>query len=130
MNQSLGLCLSILVEIYSQVVFWLTNFRPPLSSSLFLFFFHLSSTSAQDVKEKMVCQSIIGNNAGKEKIMTVEICANFIQPLLQFSVKELSFTVVKVCSCNYQKENYHFNHRENHFFVYLSNYFHKVMILI
>jgi len=44
----------------------------------------------------MICQSIVGNNTGKEKIITVELQANFIQPLLEFSVKELSFTVIKV----------------------------------
>lgn len=44
----------------------------------------------------MVCQSIVGSNSGKEKIMVIDIQANFVQPLLEFSDRNLSFTVVKV----------------------------------
>lgn len=44
----------------------------------------------------MICQSIMGSNSGKEKIMVVDIHANFIQPLLEFSERNLSFVVVKV----------------------------------
>ena len=44
------------------------------------------------VTERLVCHAIIGKNAHKERIMTVDILANFIAPLTQFSTREISFT--------------------------------------
>ena len=52
--------------------------------------------SPQKVKERMICQSIIGNSTGKEKIMLVDVLGEFIQPLLEFSDDCLQFTVVRV----------------------------------
>lgn len=44
----------------------------------------------------MICQSIIGNSAGKEKIMLVDVIGEFIQPMLEFSDDCLQFTIVRV----------------------------------
>lgn len=52
--------------------------------------------SPQKVKERMICQSIIGNSAGKEKIMLVDVIGEFIQPMLEFSDDCLQFTIVRV----------------------------------
>ena len=51
----------------------------------------------QIVREKMICHSIIGNSIGKEVIMKVNIKAEFISPLLQFSERKINFCVLKVC---------------------------------
>ena len=53
------------------------------------------SEHPQTVTERMICQAIVGNSTGKEKIMTVDVVADFIQPLLSFSEKYLKFEVVK-----------------------------------
>ena len=52
--------------------------------------------SPQSVTEKLICQSVIGRNPHKEKIMAVEVTGHFITPLLQFSKKELKFTTEQV----------------------------------
>ena len=52
--------------------------------------------SAQVVKERLFCQAVIGNNTFKDNIMNIEVVANFIQPLLDFSERSISFTIVKV----------------------------------
>ena len=44
----------------------------------------------------MICHAIIGSSTGKEKIMKVDVSAEFISPLLEFSQKEVSFAVLKV----------------------------------
>lgn len=46
----------------------------------------------------MICHAIIGSSTGKEKIMKVDITADFINPLLEFSEREVNFCVMKVCS--------------------------------
>ena len=51
---------------------------------------------AQTVKERMICHAIIGNSTGKEKIMKVDVTADFINPLLEFSQREVNFCVMKV----------------------------------
>ena len=50
----------------------------------------------QIVREKMICHSIIGNSIGKEVIMRVNVKAEFISPLLQFSERKINFCVLKV----------------------------------
>ncbi len=44
----------------------------------------------------MICHAIVGTNTGKEKIMKVDVVAEFIEPLVQFSEKKVSFFVMKV----------------------------------
>ena len=51
---------------------------------------------AQTVKERMICHAIIGSSTGKEKIMKVDVMADFIDPLLEFSQREVNFCVMKV----------------------------------
>jgi hydrocephalus-inducing protein len=46
----------------------------------------------------MICHAIIGSSTGKEKIMKVDVMADFINPLLDFSQREVDFCVMKV-SC-------------------------------
>ena len=51
----------------------------------------------QQVRERMICHAIVGNNTGKEKIMKVDVIADFIEPLVNFSDRKISFFVMKVC---------------------------------
>ena len=44
----------------------------------------------------MFCHAIIGTSTGKERIMKVDISAEFISPLLSFSQREINFCVMKV----------------------------------
>ena len=48
------------------------------------------------MKERMICHAIIGSSTGKEKIMKVDISAEFISPLLEFCQREVNFCVMKV----------------------------------
>ena len=48
------------------------------------------------VNERMICHAIIGRNPHKERIMTVDISARFIAPLLEFSSQELLFQLYQV----------------------------------
>ena len=50
----------------------------------------------QKVKERMFCHAIIGTSTGKERIMKVDVSAEFISPLLSFSQREINFCVMKV----------------------------------
>ena len=59
---------------------------------------HLSS--AQEVKERLLCHAIIGRNPHKERIMTVDIVCLFIAPLLEFSTKEVTFRMEQVYIVN------------------------------
>ena len=49
------------------------------------------------VQEHLLCHSIIGRNPLKELIMTVDMVATFINPLLEVSQRALHFTAVLVC---------------------------------
>jgi hypothetical protein len=55
------------------------------------------------VNERMICHAIIGKNPLKERIMTVDVMATFIAPLLEFSSKKLLFSLYQVahatCTC-------------------------------
>ena len=62
----------------TDLLFWHVLFRP------------------QIVRENMICHSIIGNSIGKEVIMRVNVKAEFISPLLQFSERKINFCVLKV----------------------------------
>ena len=44
----------------------------------------------------MFCHAIIGTSTGKERIMKVDVSAEFISPLLSFSQREVNFCVMKV----------------------------------
>ena len=48
------------------------------------------------VKERMFCHAIIGTSTGKERIMKVDVSAEFISPLLSFSQRDVNFCVMKV----------------------------------
>ena len=48
------------------------------------------------VQEHLLCHSIIGRNPLKELIMTVDMAATFINPLLEVSQRTLHFTAVLV----------------------------------
>lgn len=50
----------------------------------------------QFVREKLMCHAIIGRQGGKELIMRVDLSADFISPLLEFSTKSVYFRVDKV----------------------------------
>ena len=52
--------------------------------------------SPQTVQEKIVCHAIIGRAGGKIPIIGVDIKAEFIEPLLNFSTKCAFFRVDKV----------------------------------
>jgi len=51
------------------------------------------------VKERLLCHAIIGRQGGKELIMRVDVAADFISPLLEFSTKAVYFRFDKVSSC-------------------------------
>lgn len=44
----------------------------------------------------MLCHAIIGRQGGKELIMRVDVSADFISPLLEFSTKSVYFRFDKV----------------------------------
>ena len=48
------------------------------------------------VNERMICHAIIGKNPLKERIMTVDVTAAFIAPLLEFSSKKLLYSLYQV----------------------------------
>ncbi|KAK3085440.1 hypothetical protein FSP39_003318 [Pinctada imbricata] len=47
--------------------------------------------SPQFVRERILCHAIIGRQGGKELIMRVDVSADFISPLLEFSAKSVYF---------------------------------------
>lgn len=62
------------------------------------------SMTPQIVKEKMICHSIIGNSIGKEVIMRVNVKAEFISPLVNFSEKKINFCILKYPGSKLEKE--------------------------
>lgn len=46
--------------------------------------------------ERLICNAIIGKNPHKERIMTVDVLANFIAPLTEFSTREIEFMTYQV----------------------------------
>ncbi len=61
---------------------------------LFTFFYIFSP---QVVNERLICHAIIGKNPLKERIMTVDVRATFVAPLLEFSTQQLFFKLQQVC---------------------------------
>jgi len=55
-----------------------------------------SSPVPQVVSERLLCHAIIGRNPHKERIMSVDVSARFIAPLLMFSAQEMLFSVQQV----------------------------------
>jgi len=53
------------------------------------------SEMPQTVKERMFCHAIIGTSTGKERIMKVDVSAEFISPLLSFSQRDVNFCFMK-----------------------------------
>ncbi|XP_047678536.1 hydrocephalus-inducing protein-like isoform X5 [Tachysurus fulvidraco] len=47
-------------------------------------------------RERMICHAFVGNQNGKERIMTVDITCQFIAPILNISPQQLNFCVKKV----------------------------------
>lgn len=62
--------------------------------------------SPQFVKERMLCHAIIGRQGGKELIMRVDVSADFISPLLEFSTKSVYFRFDKVSTSEYTLERF------------------------
>ena len=58
------------------------------------------------MNERMICHAIIGKNPLKERIMTVDVTAKFIAPLLEFSSKKLPFSLYQViiCTCTHTQK--------------------------
>ncbi|KAF5907636.1 hydrocephalus-inducing protein, partial [Clarias magur] len=48
------------------------------------------------VRERLVCQAIVGNQNGKEHVMTTDITCQFIAPVLNISPQKLTFCVKKI----------------------------------
>ncbi|GAA6080496.1 hydrocephalus-inducing protein homolog isoform X1, partial [Tachysurus ichikawai] len=57
----------------------------------------LSKNMNKVVRERMVCHAFVGNQNGKECIMTVHITCQFIAPILNISPQQQQFCVEKVC---------------------------------
>lgn len=53
-------------------------------------------TEPGEVRERLLCHSIIGRQGGKEQIMMVDLYVEFISPLLEFSQKSVFFRFDKV----------------------------------
>ena len=62
--------------------------------------------SPQFVKERRLCHAIIGRQGGKELIMRVDVSADFISPLLEFSTKSVYFRFDKVSTSEYTLERF------------------------
>ncbi|XP_035275425.1 hydrocephalus-inducing protein homolog [Anguilla anguilla] len=54
-----------------------------------------SSGTPRVVQERLVCQAIVGQQSGKDRIMTVDVRCQFVSPVLDLSPRELSFYVEK-----------------------------------
>ncbi|XP_069028847.1 hydrocephalus-inducing protein homolog [Embiotoca jacksoni] len=55
-----------------------------------------SSDSTKLVRERLVCQGIIGRQGSQENIMSVDITCRFVAPVLSISSKQLNFCIKKV----------------------------------
>ncbi|XP_051024710.1 hydrocephalus-inducing protein homolog [Acomys russatus] len=53
------------------------------------------SAIPRKVKEKLVCQAIVGAQKGKSMLLSVNIICEFIAPLIQFSTKQLIYRLEK-----------------------------------
>lgn len=89
-NRSSSISLSLLFSSHSSLLPFLVSFLTHLPSSL------LPLSSPQVVSERLLCHAIIGRNPHKERIMSVDVSARFIAPLLVFSAQEMLFSVQQV----------------------------------
>ncbi|XP_074533739.1 hydrocephalus-inducing protein homolog [Halichoeres trimaculatus] len=55
-----------------------------------------SSGSPKDVRERLMCRGIVGQQGCKEHIMSVDVTCRFVAPVLSFSTKQLDFYIQKV----------------------------------
>ncbi|XP_064242899.1 hydrocephalus-inducing protein homolog isoform X1 [Passer domesticus] len=53
------------------------------------------SSTAQEVKERLLCHALVGKERTKKQIMQVDVTCNFICPVLQMSSRAITFCVVK-----------------------------------
>ncbi|XP_039554354.1 hydrocephalus-inducing protein-like, partial [Passer montanus] len=53
------------------------------------------SSTAQEVKERLLCHALVGKEITKKQIMQVDVTCNFICPVLQMSSRAITFCVVK-----------------------------------
>lgn len=74
----------------------------------------------QEVKERILCHSIIGRQGGKELIMKCDVFVEFICPLLEFSNKAMFFRFDKVRKFSYIIVQ---------FYIYSCNIFCKLCML-
>ncbi|KAI1889973.1 hypothetical protein AGOR_G00168420 [Albula goreensis] len=54
-----------------------------------------SSDTPKVVQERLVCHAILGQQSGKERIITADITCQFVSPVLDISSQQLSFYVEK-----------------------------------
>ncbi|XP_030621187.1 hydrocephalus-inducing protein homolog [Chanos chanos] len=54
-----------------------------------------SSDCERVVQEKLVCHAIVGQQSGKECIMTVDVTCRFVSPVVDISPRQLSFYIKK-----------------------------------
>ncbi|KAI3370851.1 hypothetical protein L3Q82_007368 [Scortum barcoo] len=55
-----------------------------------------SSDSPKVVRERLVCQGIVGHQSRNEQIMSVDVTCRFVAPVLSISSKQLNFYMEKV----------------------------------
>ncbi|KAJ8339698.1 hypothetical protein SKAU_G00343310 [Synaphobranchus kaupii] len=55
-----------------------------------------SSQTPKLVQERLLCQAIVGQQSGKDRIMAVDVRCQFVSPVLDLSPQELRFYVEKV----------------------------------
>ncbi|XP_059713712.1 hydrocephalus-inducing protein homolog [Haemorhous mexicanus] len=53
------------------------------------------SSTAQEVKERLLCHAVVGKETAKKQIMQVDVTCNFIHPVVQMSSRAISFRVEK-----------------------------------
>ncbi|KAJ8247378.1 hypothetical protein GJAV_G00245700 [Gymnothorax javanicus] len=53
------------------------------------------SNTPKLVQERLVCQAIVGQQSGKDRIMVVDVRCHFVSPVLDLSTQELCFYVEK-----------------------------------
>ncbi|XP_050835037.1 hydrocephalus-inducing protein homolog [Serinus canaria] len=53
------------------------------------------SSTAQEVKERLLCHAVVGKETAKKQIMEVDVTCNFICPVVQMSSRAINFRVEK-----------------------------------
>ncbi|XP_030099412.1 hydrocephalus-inducing protein isoform X1 [Mus musculus] len=62
------------------------------------------SATPKKVKEKLVCQAIVGTQKGKSLLMSVNIICEFIAPIIQLSAKQLLYRLEKKPNSNLESD--------------------------